>query len=75
MKLRSYKYHLFRKRFYNSAFGSIYLKDILDRLSMPDYYYSWSKKVWRLILLDATDITYFSNSFHDLKIQDLDLYI
>ena len=75
LKLKSYMHHLLRKGFYNRAFGSIYLKDILDRLSMPDYYYSCSKKVWRFILLEATDINYFSNSLHDLKIQELDLYL
>ncbi len=65
-------YHLLGN--HEFAVDSIHLKDILDRLSMPDYYYSYSKKGWRFIVLDATDIAYFSNSLHDLKIQEIDLY-
>ena len=65
-------YHLLGN--HEFAVDSIHLKDILDRLSMPDYYYSYSKKGWRFIVLDATDIAYFSNSLHDFKIQEIDLY-
>ena len=65
-------YHLLGN--HEFAVDSTHLKDILDRLSMPDYYYSYSKKGWRFIVLDATDIAYFSNSLHDLKIKEIDLY-
>ena len=65
-------YHLLGN--HEFAVDSIHLKDILHRLSMPDYYYSYSKKGWRFIVLDATDIAYFSNSLHDLKIQEIDLF-
>ena len=65
-------YHLLGN--HEFAVDSTHLKDILDRLSMPDYYYSYSKKGWRFIVLDATDIAYFSNSLHDLEIKEIDLY-
>lgn len=53
---------------------STHFKDILERLSMPDYYYSYSKKGWRFIVLDATDYAYYSNSLHDHDIREIDLY-
>jgi len=41
-----------------------FLPDLLEILSMPDYYYSYVKKDWWFIVLDATDYSYFSNPIH-----------
>ena len=41
-----------------------HLAKLLETLSMPDYYYSYVKKAWRFIILDATDYSYYSNSLH-----------
>jgi len=43
---------------------STHFKDLLEKLSMPDYYYSYSKKGWRFIVLDATDYSYYSYPLH-----------
>lgn len=37
---------------------------LLERLGMPDYYYSYTKKGWRFIVLDATDYAYYSKLAH-----------
>jgi predicted phosphodiesterase len=65
-------YHLLGN--HEFAVDSNHFKDILERLSMPDYYYSYSKKGWRFIVLDATDYAYYSNSLHDHDIREIDLY-
>ena len=65
-------YHLLGN--HEFAVDSNYFKDILERLSMPDYYYYYSKKGWRFIVLDATDYAYYSNSLHDHDIREIDLY-
>ena len=41
---------------------------------MPNYYYSYSKKGWRFIVLDATEYSYYSNALHNNEIQEIDLY-
>jgi hypothetical protein len=46
------------------AIDSTRLKNLLEKLSMPNYYYSYLKSGWRFIVLDATDYSYFSNSLH-----------
>ena len=56
------------------SIDSTHFKDILKRLSMPDYYYSYSKKGWRFIVLDATEYSYYSNALHGHNIQEIDLY-
>jgi manganese-dependent ADP-ribose/CDP-alcohol diphosphatase len=56
------------------SIDSIHLKDILKRLSMPNYYYSYSKKGWRFIVLDATDYSYYSNALHNHDVREIDLY-
>lgn len=56
------------------SIDSTHFKGILKRLSMPNYYYSYSKKGWRFIVLDATDYSYYSNSLHNHDIQQIDLY-
>ncbi len=65
-------YHLLGN--HEFAIDSTRFKDILERLSMPDYYYSYSAKGWRFIVLDATDYAYYSNSLHDHDIREIDLY-
>ena len=65
-------YHLLGN--HEFAVDSTRFKDILERLSMPDYYYSYSKKGLRFIVLDATDYAYYSNSLHDHDIREIDLY-
>lgn len=44
---------------------STHLRDLLGKLSMPNYYYSYTKKDWKFIVLDATDYSYFSNLLHN----------
>lgn len=41
-----------------------HLPNLLETLSMPDFYYSYVKNDWRFIVLDATDYSYFSNPLH-----------
>ena len=53
---------------------SIYFKSILKRLSMPNYYYSYTKKGWRFIVLDATEYSYYSNALHNNEISQIDFY-
>ena len=55
-------YHLLGN--HDFAVDSTHLANLLETLSMPDYYYSYAKKGWRFIVLDATDYSYFSNSLH-----------
>jgi len=55
------------------SIDSTRFKDILKRLSMPDYYYSYSKKGWKFIVLDATDYSYYSNALHDHKLKEIDM--
>jgi 3',5'-cyclic AMP phosphodiesterase CpdA len=47
------------------SIDSIHKKELLSRLSMPDFYYSYVREGWRFIVLDCTDIAYFSNSLHN----------
>ncbi len=47
------------------SIDSTNLRGLLEKLSMPHYYYSYSKKDWKFIVLDATDYSYFSNSLHN----------
>lgn len=56
------------------AVDSTHLKDLLKKLSMPDYYYSYSKKDWRFIVLDATDYAYYSNPLHNHDINLVNFY-
>ena len=65
-------YHLLGN--HEFAIDSSRFRDIIELLSMPDYYYSYSKKGWRFIVLDATDYAYYSNLLHDHDIQEIDLY-
>ncbi|MBT6837517.1 MAG: hypothetical protein HOA61_15885 [Bacteroidetes bacterium] len=38
---------------------------LLKTLSMPDYYYSYVKKAWRFIVLDATDYSFYTIGLHN----------
>jgi len=53
---------------------STHLSELLEKLSMPYYYYSYSKKGWRFIVLDATDYSYFSNPLHNHDIKKVNSY-
>jgi predicted MPP superfamily phosphohydrolase len=48
------------------------MKNLLEKLSMPNYYYSYVKNGWRFIVLDATDYSYFSNSLHNYDTNQID---
>ncbi len=56
------------------AIDSTHLRDLLEKLSIPNYYYSYSKKGWRFIVLDAMDYSYYSNSLHNHDINQVNLY-
>jgi hypothetical protein len=47
---------------------------LLERLSMPDYYYSYEMKGWLLIVLDANDYAYYSNPLHNHEKKKLNKY-
>jgi len=55
-------YHLLGN--HDFAIDSSHLEKLLEILSMPDYYYSYVKKSWRFIVLDATDYSYYANPLH-----------
>lgn len=55
-------YHLLGN--HDFAVDTARLKKLSERLSMPDYYYSYVGKGWRFIVLDATDYSFFSNPLH-----------
>ena len=50
------------------------LGDILETLSMPDFYYSYVRNGWRFIVLDATDVSYYSNPLHNYDNDIIDTY-
>ena len=56
------------------SIDSTHLSGLLEKLSMPNYYYSYSKKGWRFIVLDATDYSYFSNSLHNHNTNEINSY-
>jgi len=65
-------YHLLGN--HDFAVDSSHLTNLLETLSMPDYYYSYVKKAWRFIVLDATDYSYFSNSLHKHDTNQINSY-
>ena len=65
-------YHLLGNHDY--AIDSSHLANLLETLSMPDFYYSYVKKTWRFIVLDATDYSYFSNSIHKHDTNQINSY-
>lgn len=56
------------------SIDTTHFKDVLGRLSMPNYYYSYSKKGWKFIVLDATDYSYYSNLLHNHDINQVNSY-
>jgi len=65
-------YHLLGNHDY--AIDSSHLANLLETLSMPDFYYSYVKKTWRFIVLDATDYSYFSNPMHKHDTNQINSY-
>ncbi len=65
-------YHLLGN--HDFSIDSILMADLLETLSMPDYYYSYVKKDWRFIVLDATDISYYANLLHNHHLFKIDQY-
>lgn len=65
-------YHLLGN--HDFAIDSFQLRNLLEKLSMPNYYYSYSKKGWRFIVLDATDYSYYSNLLHKHDINQVNSY-
>ena len=53
---------------------SLYTSELLSRLNMPDYYYSYTRGSWRFIVLNSTDHAFYSDNFksieHRLKTQE-----
>jgi hypothetical protein len=47
---------------------------LLEKLSMPNYYYSYEKNGWLFIVLDATDYAHYSNALHGHDIKKLNRY-
>ncbi len=63
-------YHLLGN--HDFSVDSTKMGDILKTLKMPGFYYSYVKKNWRFIVLDATDYAYFSNYIHKCDIKKID---
>lgn len=56
------------------SIDSTYLKGLLERLALPNYYYSYAEKSWRFVVLDATDYAYFSNPVHNRDTSQVNAY-
>ncbi|PZX49919.1 metallophosphoesterase [Algoriphagus chordae] len=56
------------------SIDSSQMGNLLEKLSMPNYYYSYLKNGWRFIVLDATDYSFFSNSLHKHDIDQVNSY-
>lgn len=65
-------YHLLGN--HDFSVDSVHLPDLTKKLSMPDYYYSYSRNGWRFIVLDATDYAYYSNALHSRDTSRIDFY-
>lgn len=65
-------YHLLGN--HDFSVDSIHLTGLLEKLSMSNYYYSYSKKGWRFIVLDANDYSYYSNPLHQHDVEVIDSY-
>ena len=65
-------YHLLGN--HDFSVDSIHLTRLLEKLSMSNYYYSYSKKGWRFIVLDANDYSYYSNPLHQHDVEVIDSY-
>lgn len=65
-------YHLLGN--HDFAIDSSHLTALLERLAMPEYYYSYEEKGWRFIVLDATDVSYFSMPVHQHSMDQVNSY-
>jgi hypothetical protein len=65
-------YHLLGN--HDFAIDSVHLRNLLKKLSMPGYYYSYSYMDWRFIVLDATDFSFYSNLLHNHDINQVNFY-
>jgi len=45
---------------------------ILSRLGMPDYYYDFTKYNWRFIVLESTELAFYSEAVHPDKVAERD---
>ena len=54
------------------SIDSLYKNEILEILSMPDFYYSYIREGWRFIVLDATDMAFFSYSVHGYRLEEVE---
>jgi hypothetical protein len=65
-------YHLLGN--HDFSIDSSHYNDLLERLSMPNFYYSYNKKGWRFIVLDATDVSFYANYLHGYDVNKLNAY-
>lgn len=65
-------YHLLGN--HDFAIDSLHYGKLLNTLSMPNYYYSYTRNGFRFIVLDATDYSYFSNLLHNYDTKQVDFY-
>ena len=65
-------YHLLGN--HDFSIDSTHFTDLLETLSMPDYYYSYVKKDWRFIVLDATGYSFFANPLHRRDNNEVNVY-
>jgi len=56
------------------AVAPLHYENLLERLSMSSYYYSYTREGWRFIVLDATDYSYYSNPLHNHDINQVNSY-
>lgn len=47
---------------------------LLDKLLMPDLYYSYVRKGWRFIVLNTSDYSFHANSLHKRDIKKVEAY-
>lgn len=49
-------------------------EQLLDKLRMPDYYYSFVREGWRFIVLNTSDYSFYSNPLHKHDIKLVETY-
>ena len=64
-------YHLLGN--HDFSVDSVHLKNLLHKLSMPNFYYSYEKSNWRFIVLDATDYSFFSANLHNYNTEEIEV--
>lgn len=57
------------------SIDSSFHPQILSLLKMPKSYYSYTIKDWRFIVLDATDIAFYTKSLHKRSQNEIDKYL